>query len=128
MELLICKVAEVLQPATLQKIAFFHRRKSVTDFGGANFKHLAVVLFGKKNFFSKNNNKRCDLVHISNIDVWDLMPVRLYAGPSFKFCLLVFTNFSSCSESFSTFVIVNSKYDEHLTWIKFHVDLISRSA
>ena len=49
MELIICKVAEVLQPATLLKIAFFHRRKSVTDFGGANFKHLAVVLFGKKN-------------------------------------------------------------------------------
>ena len=64
MELIICKVAEVLQPATLLKIAFFHRRKPVTDFGGANFKHLAVVLFGKKktykaakNFFSKKKTK-----------------------------------------------------------------------
>ena len=64
MELIICNVAEVLQPATLLKIAFFHRRKSVTDFGGANFKHLAVVLFGKKtykaakNFFSKKKKQK----------------------------------------------------------------------
>ena len=64
MELIICKVAEVLQPATLLKIAFFHRRKPVTDFGGANFKHLAVVLSGKKKhikqqrtFFQKKKQK-----------------------------------------------------------------------
>ena len=46
-------------------------------------------------------------MHISNVDVWSLMtkPVGLYAGPSLKFCLPVFTNFSSCSVSFITFVV-----------------------
>ena len=60
-------------------------------------------------------------------DVWRLMtkPVGLYAGPALKFCLPVFTNFSSCPVSFSAFVIVNCNYDGHLTWIKFRADLIS---
>ena len=51
--------------------------------------------------------------------------VGLYAGPSLKFCLSVFTIFPSFPVSFSAFVIFNYNYDEHLTWIKFCVHLIS---
>ena len=48
-------------------------------------------------------------MHISNIDVWGLLtkPVGPYVDPSIKFCLPVFTNFSSC-----LFAIVNRNYDE----------------
>ena len=54
-------------------------------------------------------------MHILNIDVWILMTkqVGLYAGPSSKFCLPVFTNFSSCPLLFSAFVIDNCNYEEH---------------
>ena len=54
-------------------------------------------------------------MHILNIDVWSLMTkqVGIYAGPSLKFCLPVFTNFSSCPVLFSAFVIVNCNYEEH---------------
>ena len=47
-------------------------------------------------------------MHILNIDVWSLMTkqVGLYAGPSSKFCLPVFKNFSPFSISFSAFVCV----------------------
>ena len=47
-------------------------------------------------------------MHILNIDVWSLMTkqVGLYAGPSLKFCLPVFKNFSPFSISFSAFVCV----------------------
>ena len=79
-----------------------------------------------KRFFKKTLNfKTCDLVHISNIDVWGLLtkPVGPYVDPSIKFCLPVFTNFSSC-----LFAIVNRNYDECLTWKKFRADLISWSA
>ena len=46
---------------------------------------------------------------------------RTSAGPSLKFCWPVFMNFSSCRVSFSTFVIVNCNYGEHL-----NLDKISR--
>ena len=64
-------------------------------------------------------------MHISNIDVWGLLtkPVGPYVDLSIKFCLPVFTNFSSC-----LFAIVNRNYDECLTWKNFRADLISWSA
>ena len=46
-------------------------------------------------------------MHILNIDVWSLMTkqVGLYAGPSLKFCLPVFKNFSLFCVSFSALYV-----------------------
>ena len=68
---------------------------------------LILIYKTAKNFFQKIRNfKTCDPVHISNINVLGLMtkPVELYADPSLKFCLPVFTNFPSCPVSISNFV------------------------
>ena len=118
-ELTFCKIAQVLQPVTKNCILSqaFSKKKS--------YKTV-------KNFFQKTLNfKSCYPVHISNIDVWGLTttPVGLYAGLYLKFCLPVFPNFSSIPVSFSAFVVIfNYNYDEHLTWIKFRLYLISWSA